>query len=231
MTGELPSSIVAEISFIGRAGGAVKGLCGFRKGHHRVPDVTNATTNGFLGKLCANELQAEAEALFRDVRVGMSYLRKEISLHVAAPVALLTARDFAVEIVYALEERAPARYETVTTLRGLRDAQVARQEKFGHIFARRFSEISFALRRGVQVEAVIDAIEALGGRDGLAVEYPSDCRECVIAVEGVDARVRCTGAALEMVFATAGAPAGLMAALAAVRGAFAISKPLAGLIG
>ena len=56
MTGALPSSIIVGISFIGRSGGVVKNLGGFRKGHHTVPDAVNATTNAFLGKLCAGEL-------------------------------------------------------------------------------------------------------------------------------------------------------------------------------
>jgi hypothetical protein len=44
------------ILFTGRGGGAVKQLAGFKKSHHSVPDAANATTNAFLGKLCAGEL-------------------------------------------------------------------------------------------------------------------------------------------------------------------------------
>jgi len=231
MTGELPSSIVADICFTGRTGGAVKALDGFRKGHHRVPDAANATTNAFLARLCAGELAGEAETLFQELRLGLGYKRREIALSIAGPSALLTARDFTVEITYALEPDAPERYGVVTTLRGLRSRELAAGEAFGRIFARRFGEISFALKKGARVEAMIDAIENLDGADGLTVEYPSDCRECTIAVAGVDARVRCTGAAIEMVFPRPGAPAELIDAFAAVRGAFAICKPLAGVIG
>ncbi|MEY4939616.1 MAG: hypothetical protein RIQ93_1351, partial [Verrucomicrobiota bacterium] len=88
-----------------------------------------------------------------------------------------------------------------------------------------------ALDKGAKVEAVIDVIEALDGEGGLAVNYPSDYRDCVIQVEGVDAEVRCTGATLEIVFPRAGAPVELIDGFAAVRGAFQISKILAGLIG
>ena len=231
MTGELPSSIVREICFIGRRGGAVKTLGGFKKGFHTLPDAANPVTNGFLGKICERELAAEAETLFQAVREGLGYKRKEVALSVASPGAVLTAKDFAVEIFYALEEREPARYAVTMTLRELRSAELARREEFSRIFSRRFSEISFALKKGARVEAVIDAIEGLDGARGLAVSYPSDCRECVIGVEGVDARVRCTGAALEVVFPRGGAPAELIEAFAQVRGAFAISKVLGGLIG
>jgi hypothetical protein len=230
MTGKLPSSIVAGIDFVGRGGGAVKALGGFRKGRHTVPDAANAVTNAFLGKVCAGELTVEAEKLFQAVRTGLGYRRKEVALSVASPAAVLTAKDFVVELLYALEAAAPARFAVTTTLRELRNAELARTGEFAAIFAGRFSEISFLLKRGARVEAVIDAIEALNGDGGLVVSYPSNCRECEIGVAEVDARVRCTSDRLEVIFPRAGAPGELMEAFATVRGAFAISKVLAGLI-
>ena len=237
MTGALPSTIIAGISFIGRSGGVVKTLGGFRKGHHTVPDAVNATTNAFLGKLCAGELAEEGETLFQSVRTGLGYKRKDVSLAVAGQSAVLSAKDFSVEVFYALKEGDTSRYTVTTTLRELKNADLARTAEFAGIFDGKFSEISFGLKKGARVEAVIDAIEALedserdGGGDKLQVSYPSDCSECEIVVAGVEARVRCTGASLEMVFPRAGAPADLMDGFVAVRGAFAISKVLGGLIG
>ncbi|HVS53953.1 MAG TPA: hypothetical protein VHD62_16475 [Opitutaceae bacterium] len=221
---------MAGINFVGRGGGNVKALAGFKKGHHTVPDAANATTNAFLGRLCAVELADEAEKLFQAVRAGFDYKRKDIALSVTSPLAVLGAKDFTVEIFYALEERDPARYATTTTLRGLLSAELARSEAMGRIFAGRFTEISFALKKGASIEAVIDAIEELDGDDGLAVAYPSDWSECTITVEGVEASVRCTGATLEIVFPRAGGPAELIEAFVALREAFRISKGLSGLI-
>jgi hypothetical protein len=230
LSSELPSRVVAGINFVGRDGGDVKTLSGFKKGHHTVPDAANATTNAFLGKLCAGELADEAEKLFQEVRAALDYKRKDIALSVTSPLAVLGARDFTVEIFYALEEREPSRYAVTTTLRGLMSAELARKEEFARIFAGRFTEISFALRKGASVEAVVDAIEELDANDGLTVTYPSDCHECTIAVEGIDATVRCTGSTLEVVFPRAGGPAELIDAFATVREAFRISKGLSGLI-
>jgi hypothetical protein len=209
----------------------VKALGGFRKTHHTLPDAVNDATTAFLGKICAGELAGEAEALFQAVRTGLGYKRKEVSLALESPHAILTAKDFVVEISYALEDAEPSRYAVTTRLQALRSAELARTEEFAAIFAGRFSEIAFELKRGVQVEAVIDMIEALDEGSGLQVQYPSDCRECEIAVEGVDARLRCTGVALEVVFLRAGAPHELMDGFAAVREAFRVSGELAGLIG
>ncbi len=230
MTEPLPSRVIAGIAFVGRSSGAVKSLAGFKKGHHSLPDAVNAATSGFLAKICAAELAGEAERLFQEVRTGLEYKRRDLTLTVASPLAVLNARDFSLELAYALQEAEPAEYVVTTTLRELRDADLARREAFARIFAGRFTEISFALKQGARVEAVVDAIEALDGEAGLGVHYPSDCRECTIGVEGVEAEVRCTGATLDVVFPRGAGPAELLDAFAAVRGAFQISKALNGLI-
>ncbi|QYM79361.1 hypothetical protein K0B96_01715 [Horticoccus luteus] len=231
MSAALPSSIVAEIEFVGRTGGLVKALSGFKKSHHTVPDAITPATQAFLGKLCAEELTEAGEALFQAVRSGLNYKRKDVSLSLSSPGAVLTAKDFSVELAYALEAGDPARYTLTQWLRELRNAELAETEEFAAIFAGKFSEISFALKKGVRVEAVIDIIEALDDEAGMSVTYPSDCAECVIAVAGVDAQVRCTGASLDVVFTRGGSPRELIAGFAAVRDAFSISRELAGLIG
>ncbi|HVU35723.1 MAG TPA: hypothetical protein VHE61_19945 [Opitutaceae bacterium] len=231
MPSELPSRVVAAISFVGRSGGTIKTLGGFRKSVHTIPDAANAATNSFLAKICAPELAEEAERLFQEVRTGLDYKRKDVSLSVTSPVATLAARDFNVELTYAVDESDPARYRVTTALRDLGDVELCRSEAFGRIFAGRFSEIEFALKKGARVDAVIDAIEALEGENGLKVDYPSDYRDCVIRVADVDAEVRCTGAELNVVFPRGGAPAELIDAFAAVHSAFQISKVLSGLIG
>jgi hypothetical protein len=228
---ELPPGVVAGISVIGRGGGQVKALGGFRKGHHTVPDAVNDTTQGFLAKIGAGDLAAEAEQLFQGVRTALGYKRRELALETNGATAVLTARDFTVEIAYTLEPAAPARYATTTTLRGLRNGELARTDGFETVFGGRFSEISFALRKGARVEDVIDLIEGLDAAAGLTVEFPSDCRECLISVAGVDATVRCAGQTLEMIFPRPGSPAALIDGFLAVRQAFAVSKPLAGLLG
>lgn len=231
MPGDLPSSLVADLTFVGRTGGLVKALRGFRKTHHSVPDAVNPATLGFLARLCAEELAEEAETLFQSARTALAYKRKDITLAVTSPSAVLTARDFTVELAYSLEEADPARYTVTTTLSALRDLDVGRSPELTGVFARRFSELSFTLRQGTRVEAVIDAVESLEPATGLSVTYPSDCRDCTLAVDGVDAVVRCNGASLEVVFPRPGAPTELLEAFAAVREAFQLSKPLKGMLG
>lgn len=230
MPEEVPSNVIADIRFIGRSGGVVKSLSGFKKKHHTLPDAANPVTNAFLGRLCAGELEEEAEKIFQAVRTGLGYKRKDVTLTLTSPLAVLTAKDFAFEILYELDPAAPAEFAITQTLLDMQDVDLARAEAFNTIFEGMFSELSFALRKGASVEAVIDAIEGLKDNTVMRVDYPSDCSECTISVEGVEAQVRCTGASLDMVFPRAGSPQELIEQFTAVRSAFRISKTLAGLV-
>lgn len=230
MSAEIPSSIVASLGFVGFDGGTVKTLRGFQKGRHTLPTAANATTNAFLAKLCAGELEERAEAFFQNARSALGYKRRDLSLSVASPAATLAAKDFTFELAYALEEADPSRYVITHTLHSLRDSAVVGHAGVDRTFAGLFTELSFGLRKGVGVETVIDAVEGLAGDSALAVDYPSDCHECTITVPEVDAVVRCTGATLDLVFPSAGSPAQLFAGFAAVRAAFAVNPALAALV-
>ena len=215
----------------------MKTLAGFRKAHHTVPDAVNAATSAFLAKLCAEELAAEGEKFFQAAKSALGYKRAQVSLEVASPTAVLVAKDFTLEIAYALEPADAASYTVTRTLHSLRNAELVAVAEFDALCAGQFSAVVFALKKGVRVEAVIDAVEGLDPKDeaagaGLTVEYPSDCRHCTLHAEGVDAAVVCDGATLEMRFARNGSPRELVEAFTELRRAFALTKArvLAGML-
>ncbi|WP_043584434.1 hypothetical protein [Geminisphaera colitermitum] len=238
------SAYISQVQLIGRAGGLIKTLQNFDKKRHDVPDAVNHATQTFLARLCSPELTEEAENLFQRTRAALNYKRKDLSLDVTAPTATLSARDFTYEIVYALSDAAPSEYTITRTLHTLRNGNLVHLDEFDTLFAGHFSAISFALRKGVRVEAVIDAIESLDddnapsppppatARPALHVDYPSDCSHCVLTVDGVEAEVICEGATLEMRFPRSGSPRELVTAFATLRNAFSLAKhtTLAGLL-
>ncbi len=228
-------SKISQVRLTGGSQGAVKSLRGFDKSRHSVPDAVNATTTAFLARLCAAELAEEAEGMFQRARTAMAYKRKDISLDVGAGLATLTTRDFCWELGYELEPSDPARYLVARNLQGLRSGELVKLGEFNALFAGQFDAVVFDLVRGVRVEAVIDAVEALDpdAEGALTVDYPSDCSRCALSAPGVGARVECDGATLAMRFARAGSPAECLAEFAALRDAFRLSgdATLAGLIG
>jgi len=229
---EDPHQFVSQISLVGRSGGSVKALAGFKKAHHTVPDAVNAATTAFLGKLCVSELTQEGEDYYQRTKAALAYKRTDLALEVTSPTAQLTTKDFVLEFMYSLEKDEPERYAIRRTLHSLRDPGLVRRPEFDDLFPGVFGGIVFGLTKGARVEAVIDAVEALDGESSLAVHYPSDCRQCVLTVERVGGEVIFDGGSLEMRFPKNGSPRELVAAFEKVRAAFVLSKNrvLAGLL-
>lgn len=229
---EFPPGTLAALSLSGSSGGVVKRLRGFRKDRHTVPDAVNGATQAFFARICADELAEEAEGWFQRARAACGYKRADLRLELGAASALLLAKDFSFEIAWALDPSDPAGYLVTRTLRDVREAAFVLSEACDSVFGGTFTQIVFTLTRGVSVEAVIDAVESLPDPATLSVSYPASCAECTLSVPGVDATVRCTGAALELAFPRAGSPRELIEAFGEVRAAFRFTQngALAGLI-
>jgi hypothetical protein len=229
---DLPPSTLAALHLCGRGSGVVKRLRGFRKDRHSVPDAVNPATQAFFARICADELAEEAELWFQRARTAFDYKRRDLSLTLGTASALLSARDFALEISWALRADDPGEYATTRALRDFTAAEFVLGAACHEVFAGTFTDIVFTLSRGVAVEAVIDAIEALPETAAMTVSYPASATECTLVVPDVDATVRCTGATLEMVFPRAGSPRELIEAFGRVRSAFRLTEDaaLAGLL-
>jgi hypothetical protein len=225
-----PFSKISQVRLTGATGGALKSLPGFDKSRHTLPDAVNPATTGFLHKLCAPELAEEAEALFQNARASLGYKRAGISLDLSPGLATLVTKDFHWELAYALDETGPARYIATRTLQNLRSADLVRLPAFDALFAGRFDAVVLDLARGLRVEKLVDAVEALDpspddpAAPALRVDYPSDCSRCTLTVPGVAARVECDGSTLALRLPRVGSPAACLDEFDAVRAAFRLSR-------
>ncbi len=230
---EADTAYLQQIRFVGRTSGLVKTLSGFKKGQHTVPDAINATTSAFLARLSATELAEEAEAHFQRARSELSYKRKDLSLDLSPPQAILTAKDFTWELTYAFSENDPASYVKTRALSALKNASVAARPEFASLFAAQFTDLVFVLTRGAPIEPVIDAVEALDESNALHVDYPSDASTCTLSVPDVEAQVTFNGQELALICPRAGAPGELITQFLTVRAAFRLTQDpvLSGLLG
>lgn len=196
-----------------------------------MPDSLSPATQAFFSRIVEERVAAEGEDWFQRAKAELKTKRRELTLEVLSPGAVLTAKDFVFEISYQLKPGDPARFEGRHLLHDVQDTRVG-AEAFDRLFAGMFNEMVFDLTKGVSVEEVIDAVEELDGETGLTVSYPADCSHCTLRVAGVSAEVVCDGSSLRMAFASRGSPSELVAEFAAVRHAFRISRKetLAGLL-
>jgi hypothetical protein len=229
---EFTAQTLAALHLGGHGAGVVKKLRGFRKDRHTVPDAVNSATQAFLARLCADEIAEEGEQWFQRAKSALGYKRRDLTLTLGNASALLQAKDFSLELTWSLNDANPAEYAITRILRDFTSAEFVLSPGCDELFAGTFTDIVFTLARGVAVEAVIDAVEALPATSNLTVHYPASCAECTLGVPDVDATVRCTGATLEMIFPQAGSPRELLEAFSRVREAFRLTQDaaLAGLL-
>jgi hypothetical protein len=225
-------AVVHGIDFRVRSSGRVKALDGFDKARHSVPDSVCPATTAFLARLCARELGDDAERLFQAARAALGYKRREMELSVGSPTALLRTPDFSLEWNYELNDLDASEW-MLTKILSPSSGDIVRRPAFEGLFSGQFTDLVFTFSGAADIEAVIDAVEDLDAVSGLRVDYPSDCRECVLSVEGVSAHVKIEPASLRMAFPKNGSPAELLDGFVAVRDRFRLAKQgiLAGLLG
>jgi hypothetical protein len=210
--------------------GLFKNLPAFDKKRHSPPTAPTPAAAAFLAKLTEADLTEEAERFFQQARSAMNYKRKDISLSAGGGAAILQTRDFTLEWEYAVAADEPEEWILTRTLHGIRNADLLALAEFDALFegAAGFSALEFWLEKPVRVEDVIDVVEALDTEQdanaALRVEYPSDCSQCELHVEGVEAKVVFAGASLRMEFPTQGTPNTLAQQFLRVRTAFALTK-------
>lgn len=226
-------SIVQAIGMSCEESGLVKQLRAFKKSQHKVPDSITPATSAFLSRLCAEELEETAEALYQSARSTCGYKRRELSLSVQSPGATLSCPDFTLDLSYGFANEDPSAWRCQWVLSGFKELDFLKGEACNTLFEGRFTHLFFRFSgRGCKVEDLIDAVEALENTK-LRVDYPSDCNHCILRVEGVPAQVRIDGAELSMEFPSPAAPAQVLQAFIHVREAFVLSGniDLAGLLG
>ena len=225
----------------------MKTLPQFNKKFHTVPDAATPATAAFLAKLYAPELAADTETFFQKAREALRYKRAEISLSASGAVALLQAKDFVLEWDCALDPAAPDEWVRTHALHSVASRALLDTPEFDGLFDGMFSKLEFVLATPVQIEAVIDAVEAAEGKGvkgngvhrgngvsqgsetpspggGFSVTYPSNYSQCTVRVEGVESAVVFTGGSIVMEFARPGSPRELADEFSRVRHAFDLSQ-------
>jgi hypothetical protein len=218
--------LIRQIRWTGTTCGLVKTLPLFNKKFHTVPDAATPATTAFLAKLYAPELAAEAESFFQKTREALHYKRTDISLSTSGANAILQTPDFTLEWDCALNTATPEEWVRTCVLHSVARRALLDTPGFDGLFDGAFSKLEFLLTTPVQIEAVIDAVEALDGKSdpAFSVDYPSNYAQCTVRVGGVVESVVFTGGSLYMEFPRPGSPRELADEFARVRHAFDLAN-------
>lgn len=131
-------------------------------------------------------VEERVKVRFEQIKSGLGLLRREIQ----QKDDRVTTKDFEYAIWAEQDEDNPDQALLYEMLSGV-SAEALGGNSLNDLFAHSFDEMRLSLPKEINVERVIDAIEALKSKE-IRVEYDPDCEECLITVNGQKAEMRVT---------------------------------------
>lgn len=208
----------------GLESGRVRSLSGFKK-THRVPDDVTPRTKDFVREIAASEIDDDMQKVHTAVKDAFGFTRREMEL-VGKPTdgsqELLTPR-FSYVVSVELSEDDPTEYVLERVVNRIDGADLVASDEFEDAFGSTFETVVIEPGSPIEVEEVIDAIEA--EKDpGVSVSYPAGCEYCEIELSGVQAEIRVTDSTIEITYRKARTPKALLTEFTTVMGLLGASE-------
>lgn len=207
---------VASIDLLGSQGGSIKELSGFKKGLHKIPDAIDDYTQSYVERIASDDATHEGTRTFEQLKKNFGYKRKEIKLETHGSSADIATKDFDLRITYSQDSRDAKSYTVEYLITNIRNPDVLEDEGLQKIFAQHFDEVRFSLEGKIDLEELIDSLEA-EDRDQVTLMYPADCSSLTISLKGRNWSIHVSGAGVSVVKHFLGPPATLFHCLTEAR--------------
>lgn len=160
----------------------VKELSGFRK-HHRVP-TKEAASDSWLASLAQEDLNADLEETFANLRSGFGFKRKQLTAtDPTENVGEVATPGFTYEVSISSIEDEPKMALWRRAISRISDADSVTSPEFEETFGCQFNILELALQQPVDVEDVIDEVEDCEDPN-VSVDYEKDATWCRIRFRG-----------------------------------------------
>ncbi|MCE9606083.1 MAG: caspase family protein [Planctomycetia bacterium] len=189
---------VARVALVRERIESVKKLSGFRKGT-RVPDAVNASSQKFVGQLALEEIQNDLDKVHAELREAFKF--KRLDLQVDGPLdgsGTIITPFFSYTSGVKQNPRDPAEVIWRREVIDIVDAEQILTKPFAAVFAELFDTVEFAPADAVDLEALIDRIEALDD-PRVAIDYDREITWCKLAIRGIGGEIKVTKRTFEIV--------------------------------
>lgn len=163
----------------------IRSLPGFGR-NHSVPETKNAATERFVEGIAEELVQGHARRLFDALLEEFSYARDEIKLDANGSSALITTKDFEVDLYIGQSTEDHKMYEEVLTVNKLKSEAVIMSEPFNKVFFGEVTTLRVAFSPERNVSGVIDQIQKATDSKIQIKTYEPDGSVCCIAIPSID---------------------------------------------
>jgi hypothetical protein len=176
-----------KISLLKEESDSVKNLPGFQKGFHKVPTYVGSSPKKFVQEIGSKIIENEISEISEEIKKSLKYKRTELKVSVYDDGGSISTPHFDYNIAITQSEKDAGEYIIVRSLENFKDSEIVCNPKFNSIFSRHFDRLNFELKSSINIEELIDKIEAMDSSSSISVDYNSnDLSNCKIIIEGLD---------------------------------------------
>jgi hypothetical protein len=174
--------------------GDIKDLPGFVRKSHHVPEKVGKAQNDFVRAKVGSLVKDEIDEMSKRIKNRMGYTRTELKVAAGEGDAegSITTPDFTYMVEVSQSDENPKEYIIKRTLFDVSDPDIINDKEFNGIFDGHFRALSFSFNKPINIDKIIDRIEAMrkaaaveldytpGDTSKLTVIFPASTNEIVI---------------------------------------------------
>lgn len=176
-----PEISISAVTLSNEDSGNIKNLPDFQKNFHKVPTFISSTTKQFVISKGAKLISEEINSISTLIKEHLKYKRIELIATIDEGSGSIVTPDFDYHLTLEQSLTKPSEYSLIRKLENFKKSEIVNSIEFNLIFDRHFNKLEFELSNEMEIEKVIDKIEALPENSGLRVDFsPSDLSSCKI---------------------------------------------------
>lgn len=190
---------------------SIKSLAGFKKKGHHVPDRHNESARAFIRELADPDLKSEIERLRAALKAQFRFTRLQLSADLQEGAATITTPFFNYNLSIDQDPADPAQVLWRRSVEAITQPEKVLSPEFEAVFPDLFDTVELSLASPVDLEALIDCLEALPG-GAITVDYPADgpITACSLSIPGHNAEIRVEKTRFTVIQPRAGRPRKLL---------------------
>lgn len=176
-----------KVSILKEESDSVKNLPGFQKGYHKVPTYVGSSPKKFIQEIGSKIIEDEISEISKQIKKSLKYKRTELEVSVYDDGGSISTPNFDYNIAITQSEKDAGEYIIKRSLDNFKDSEIVSNPIFNSIFSRHFDRLNFELKSDIDIEELIDKIEAMDSNSSISVDYnPNDLSNCKIIIDSLD---------------------------------------------
>ncbi len=173
-----------DVALVGQRIERVRDLAGFRSSH-RVPLEANEYGEAFVGRIAADQIDADLDVVYTRLRTEFRLRRAELSVSPPAEgCGSVSTPFFDYSVVVTLNPDDPSRVTWRRQVAEIREPDQVLSEPFAAVFGSTFQAVELTPAGPVDLGAFIDRLEALQS-ERITLEYDKSATWCRVRLDGI----------------------------------------------